>query len=158
MATLKQKGDLAELKVATDLVTQGYRILLPFGEDHSYDLVIDDGGTLQRVQVKHTRSDGRVVNVRCFSHSLTNGRVRATKHYTSEHIDWIAVWDAATDRCLYIAASMLGAGRNSFFLRYDAPRNNQRQRIHWADAHRDLATAAATAAGLDGLDFPASGP
>jgi hypothetical protein len=43
VATLKQKGDLAELKVAADLVTQGWRILLPFGEDHDYDLGIDDG-------------------------------------------------------------------------------------------------------------------
>jgi hypothetical protein len=102
MASLKQKGDLAELKIATDLVAQGYRILLPFGEDHDYDLVIDDGSAFQRVQVKYTTSDGDVVTVRCFSHSLTNGRVRVTKRYTADTIDWMAVWDATTDRCFYI--------------------------------------------------------
>jgi hypothetical protein len=29
MATLKTKGDLAELKVATDLLERGYRIAIP---------------------------------------------------------------------------------------------------------------------------------
>jgi hypothetical protein len=64
VATLKQKGDLAELKVAADLVTQGWRILLPFGEDHDYDHGIDDGERLLRVQVKYTRSSEGVITVR----------------------------------------------------------------------------------------------
>jgi hypothetical protein len=29
----KEKGDLAELKVATDLISRGYKIALPYGED-----------------------------------------------------------------------------------------------------------------------------
>jgi hypothetical protein len=155
MATLKQRGDLAELKVATDLVTQGYRILLPFGEDHSYDLAIDDGGALQRVQVKHTRSDGRVVAAKCFTQSLTGGRVRSMTRYTHEHIDWLAIWDATTDRCFYLPASLLGEGRSYVYLRYDAPRNNQRRRIRWADDYASL-TAGSNRAGE--LDFPATGP
>jgi hypothetical protein len=50
MASLKTKGDLAELKVAADLVERGYRIAIPFGEDSDFDLIIcrDDG--LERVQ------------------------------------------------------------------------------------------------------------
>ena len=80
MAPLKQKGDLAELMVAADLRRRGYKIAIPFGEDCDYDLVVDRRGTLERVQVKYATSDGSVVLVRCRSHSLTNGKVRATKH------------------------------------------------------------------------------
>jgi PD-(D/E)XK endonuclease len=40
MASLKTKGDLAELKVAADLVERGYRIALPFGEDNDFDLIL----------------------------------------------------------------------------------------------------------------------
>jgi hypothetical protein len=58
MASLKQKGDLAELKVAADLMERGCRISIPFGEDCDYDLIADYEGRLHRVQVKHTRSDG----------------------------------------------------------------------------------------------------
>lgn len=90
MASLKQKGDLAELKVATDLIDRGCGISIPFGEDCNYDLIADYEGRLHRVQVKHTRSDGRIVQVRSRSHSLTNGRVRVTKHYTASMVDWIA--------------------------------------------------------------------
>jgi hypothetical protein len=42
--------------------------------------VVDRNGILERVQVKFGRSDGARLEVRCRSHSLTNGKVRATKH------------------------------------------------------------------------------
>ncbi|HEY5333376.1 MAG TPA: group I intron-associated PD-(D/E)XK endonuclease [Solirubrobacterales bacterium] len=82
MAPLKKKGDLAELKVATDLVARGCELSIPFGEDSSYDLIADYEGRLHRVQVKYTKSDGRVVIVRCRSHSLTKDKIRRTKIYT----------------------------------------------------------------------------
>jgi hypothetical protein len=155
MATLKQKGDLAELRVAADLIRQGHRILIPFGEDHDYDLAIDDGATLQRVQVKYTESDGAVVTVRCFSHSLTNGRVRVTKQYTAATVDRMAVWDATTERCFYIPAAALGHGRAELRLRLTTCRNNQRRRIRWAEHYCDLATATAS---FEKLDLDVSGP
>jgi hypothetical protein len=39
MASLKTKGDLAELKVAADLIERGYRVAIPFGEDNDFDLI-----------------------------------------------------------------------------------------------------------------------
>lgn len=154
MASLKQKGDLAELKVAADLVAQGYRVLFPFGEDHSYDLAIDDGARLLRVQVKHTRSDGHVITAKCFTHSLTGGRVRTKTRYTTEHIDCLAIWDATTDRCFYLSAELLGTGRSYVYLRYSAPRNNQRRRIRWAADYTRLASTDEGAR----LDFQVEGP
>ena len=44
MAPLKTKGDLAELKVACDLVERGYRVAIPFGEDCDFDLCGVDAG------------------------------------------------------------------------------------------------------------------
>ncbi len=126
MAVLKQKGDLAELKVATDLIDRGCRISIPFGEDCDYDLIADFDGRLHRVQVKYTRSDGEIVLVRCRSHSLTNGRVRVVKRYTSEMVDWIAVYDSTTERCYYLSSSELGEGRSTLTLRLQPARNGQR--------------------------------
>ena len=111
MAPLKTKGDLAELKVATDLVERGYRIAIPFGEDSDFDLILCRGNKLARVQVKYTESNRRFVTVRTRSHSLTNGKVKRTKYYTAETIDWLAVYDKNTDRCYYVPAGELGAGR-----------------------------------------------
>lgn len=87
------------MKIAADLLRRGHRIAFPFGEDWDYDLILCRGECLERVQVKHARSDGHVIEVKCCSHSLTNGRVRRTKHYTSETIDLLAVYDPETDRC-----------------------------------------------------------
>jgi hypothetical protein len=133
MASLKTKGDLAELKVAVDLVERGYRVAIPFGEDSDFDLILIRDERLERIQVKYACSDGRVIPVRCRSHSLTNGRVRQTKRYTSETIEWLAVYDATTDRCFYIPAADLGAGRDLLHLRLTDAKNCQRRGIRFAD-------------------------
>jgi PD-(D/E)XK endonuclease len=125
VASLKQKGDLAELKVATDLVDRGCRISIPFGEDCDYDLIADYEGRLHRVQVKYTRSDGRIIIVRCRSQSLTNGKARATKRYTPASIDWIATYDCTTARCYYCPSGELGEGRATLTLRLQPARNGQ---------------------------------
>jgi hypothetical protein len=138
MALLKTKGDLAELKVATDLVARGCRLSLPYGEDHDYDLVADYEGRLHRVQVKHTKSDGRVIKVKCFSHSLTAGKIRSTKHYTVAMVDWIAAYDVTTDRCYYVPSWILGAeGRSQLMLRLTPSLNGQLLRIRPAENYLD---------------------
>lgn len=122
---LKGRGDLAELMVATDLMRRGHKIAIPYGEDCDFDLVLIRGDRLERVQVKHTRSDGSVISVRCRSHSLTNGKVRRIKHYTAETIDLLAVYDATSDRCYYLPASELGGGRSTLHLRLTPAKNGQ---------------------------------
>ena len=133
MAPLKQKGDLAELMVAADLRRRGYKISIPFGEDCDYDLVVERHGRLERVQVKHATSDGNVVIVRCVSQSLTKGRVKATKRYTAQTVDWIAVWDPTSATPYYVPSSVFD-GLGQLRLRIKPARNNQSLRIrHAAD-------------------------
>ncbi len=110
MASLKKKGDLAELKVAADLIARGCALSIPFGEDCDYDLVADYEGRLHRVQVKYTKSDGRVIIVQCRSHSLTAGQgPSGPSIYTAAMVDWIAAYDVTTDRCYYVPSWILGA-------------------------------------------------
>ena len=78
--------------MAADLVARGCELSIPFGEDSDYDLIADYEGRLHRVQVKYTESDGRAIKVKCFSHSLTAGRIRGTKHHTAAMVDWIVAW------------------------------------------------------------------
>jgi len=129
----KQRGDLAELMIACDLLRRGYKLAFPYGEDSDYDLVMEREGKLERVQVKQTESNGAVITVKCCSHSLTNGRVRETKRYTAATIDWLAAYDRTTDRCYYIPASELGDGRRELLLRVAPAKNNQRARIRLAE-------------------------
>ena len=141
MATTKSKGDLAELMVAADLRRKGYKIAIPFGEDWDYDLILERGDRLERVQVKYATSDGAVIEARCRSHSLTNGKIKRTKYYTAATIDWLAIYDATTQRCFYVPAKELGNGRNSISLRLAPARNNQSQGIRLAAAYQDLSSS-----------------
>lgn len=137
--TRKQKGDLAELKVACDLRRRGYEIAIPFGEESRYDLIVDRLGRLERVQVKHTdRGNRAVIEVPCYSQTIVNGKVRSVTPYTDESIDWLAVYDAPTDRCFYIPAKELGKGRRGFTLRFEPTENRQRVGIRFADRYADL--------------------
>ena len=135
----KAKGDLAELKVATDLRARGYRIAIPYGEDWDFDLILcRDDDRLERVQVKYVRSDGCVILVRPRSSSITNGKVRAIKYYTAATIDWLAAWDATLDRCFYVPASELGTGMNHLTLRLRPTRNNQIRGIRLAERYTTI--------------------
>lgn len=137
MAPLKRKGDLAELKVAADLLARGCCLSFPYGEDCNYDLIADMNGVLHRVQVKYTESDGKVVRLRCMSHSLTNGKVRQTKRYTADTIDWIVAYDRTSDRCYYCPSRELGEGRSSLYLRLVPARNGQHIGIRRASDYLD---------------------
>jgi hypothetical protein len=133
MASLKQKGDLAELKVAADLIERGCRLSIPFGEDCDYDLIADYEGRLHRIQVKFTESNGSRILIRCRSHSLTKGKVKQTKYYTASMVDWIAVYDRTSDRCYYCPSTELGSGRSELSLRLTPARNGQRLGIRDAN-------------------------
>ena len=138
MAPKKLLGDWAELAVAADLASYGYSIQFPFGEDSNYDLAIERNGSLERVQVKYARSRGGVVAVRCCSQSLTKGVVRQTKRYTSAMIEWLAVFDAGTQRCFYIPSEELGDGMSLIHLRLTPPANNQAKGIRMAADYETL--------------------
>lgn len=131
----KAKGDLAEMKVAADLASRGFKIAIPHGEDWDFDLIACKVEKLERIQVKYAESDGSTVVVRCGSHSLTNGKIRRTKRYTAAMVDWLAVYDKTTDRCFYVPASELGDGRATISLRLCPARNGQRRGIRFADEY-----------------------
>jgi PD-(D/E)XK endonuclease len=128
----KAKGDLAEVKVLADLVARGHKVALPYGEDWDYDLIVCRNRQLERVQVKYAESDGKCVQVKCFSASLTNGHVRRVKRYTAETVDWIAVYDRGTDRCFYVPSSEFADGRTYLHLRLAPAANNQAKGVRWA--------------------------
>lgn len=52
----KAKGDIAEAMIAARLLQKGFAVLKPFGDNLRYDLVIDDGIKLSKVQCKSARS------------------------------------------------------------------------------------------------------
>ena len=140
MKTLREKGELAELKVLIDLTTRGYDVSIPFGTCR-YDLIVDREGKLERIQVKYCESDGKVINVRC--RCVRHNKTRNVSHrYLPSEIDWIATYDKTSDSVYYIESKILGIkGRTDISLRlvpgaYQIRSKSKEPR--WAEDFKDI--------------------
>jgi len=72
----KDIGDRTALAVMLALREAGYAISVPFGENTRYDLVIDDGESLLRVQCKTGRlRKGSIVFATCSTYGFISGRL-----------------------------------------------------------------------------------
>jgi hypothetical protein len=97
----KDVGDRTLLAVMLALRDAGYAISVPFGENTRYDLVIDDGGRLTRVQCKTGRlREGAVVfnTASSYAHLLSPRELRRT--YQGQ-IDYFGVYCPET-RDIYL--------------------------------------------------------
>ena len=56
--TRKQRGEMAEAAFVAKVAGMGYEVSKPWGESSRYDLVVDVGGRLVRVQVKSAHRAG----------------------------------------------------------------------------------------------------
>lgn len=124
----KEVGDRSTLAAMLGLKAAGYALLVPFGENTRYDLVIDDGAALARVQCKTGRlRDGAVE----FPVTSTYGHHRnpgtARRAYYGQ-VDYFAVYCPETAG-VYLVPIQDIATRASARLRVDPPRNGQRKRI-----------------------------
>ena len=59
MSISPRQGEKSELAVASELMMRGYGVSFPFGHDHQYDLIVDKGGALYRIQVKTANHEAR---------------------------------------------------------------------------------------------------
>jgi hypothetical protein len=123
----KRIGDISEAQVILALTNMGVDILIPFGENHRYDLVADDGEKLVRIQVKTGRVRNGVVVYACSSaHTHRGGRSRP---YFGE-IDYLAVYCPGTGKVYLLPEDELTA--TNAHLRLVPPKNNIRKTIRWA--------------------------
>jgi hypothetical protein len=123
----KKVGDISELHVIAAFCKRGYKISLPFGEDNRYDLVVDDGEKLYRVQVKTGRVRGGVIRYSCSSSHAHRGG--GTRPYFGQ-IDYLAVYCPDTGKVYVLPEKELTATRAH--LRLSPPLNNMAKTIRWA--------------------------
>ena len=127
------KGAIAEAAITLAAVELGFVVLRPSTEGRRYDIVIDTGPRLLRVQCKWARKKGNVVVVDTSTRRLTpHGYVQTT--YCADEIDGIAAYCQELKRCFYLPIEM-AAGRRSFHLRLAPAANNQELAINWAAHH-----------------------
>ena len=127
----KQIGDTSEAVVIAELIKSGKTVLLPFGDNQRYDIGIDDGGKLIRVQVKTGKlKNGVIIANTCSSACSTVGRTKRTRQNYKGQADLFAIYCFETNKVYLISVSDVGDVGLS--LRIDAPKNNQTLGVKWA--------------------------
>lgn len=109
MKNTKDRGDETEAKIIHQLIANGYSVSLPFGDNDKYDLIVDDGEDLYRIQCK-TAWENKEHTIRFNTHSQTtkngeyyedtyHGEIDAfIVHYPkNEKLYWIDI-DNATEQ------------------------------------------------------------
>ena len=133
MLTSDQKGVIAETAVIHEAVKLGIGVLKPVNDGLRYDLVLDVGERLIRVQVKWARRQGDVIAVRCYSSRRSaTGFVR--RPYTSREIDAVVAYCPELGRCYFLPLDVMGE-RTEIRLRLAKARNNQEAGVHRADLY-----------------------
>ena len=127
----KTIGDLSERIVALALERAGYIVARPLGENSRYDLLIDDGTVISRVQVKTGRLRNGAIMFNTYStHSHRNGV--ACKPYTNQ-IDFFGVYCPDLNSTYLIPIA--DTARTSGSMRVQPTKNCQRTQVRWAQPY-----------------------
>jgi hypothetical protein len=129
--TTDQKGAIAETAIMHHAAKLGVGVYRPVCEGGRYDLILDTGDRLLRVQCKFASRYRGILVIRCYScRRSRDGMV--VRRYTATEVDAIAAYSAALDSC-YLLTPEHFAGRRAVHLRVEPSRNNQRRGINWAE-------------------------
>jgi hypothetical protein len=127
----KAVGDRTTLAAMLALYQAGYAVLWPFGENTRYDLVIDDGERLARVQCKTGRlRAGAVRFAVCSSYSHHPNPAELRKDYHGQ-VDYFCVHCPETAGVYLVPIGDLPIRREAA-LRVESTRNGQRCKIRRA--------------------------
>jgi hypothetical protein len=130
----KDIGDKSTMAIIFALQVEGYPVLLPFGENTRYDIVIDTGAQLRRVQCKTGRlRQGAVVFRTCSTYGHHPNPKVIRRDYEGQ-IDDFAVYCPELGSVYLIPIEDVQT-RTSAMLRVSPPRNGQFKRIRLAAAY-----------------------
>ncbi|AQL42420.1 hypothetical protein BV210_06700 [Halorientalis sp. IM1011] len=115
MGNTKDTGDTTEARIIHALIARGYSVSIPFGDNDSYDLIVDAESTLYRVQCKTGwREDGRV-RFKTASKTTVDGDTVARDY--GDSVDAFAVRCKDTNQLYWVPESK--AGRKNTYLRVE---------------------------------------
>lgn len=131
MLTTDQKGAIAESAIVHAAVKLGVGVYRPLVEGGWYDLIVDVGSRLLRIQCKWAPLRGDVILIRCRSCRRARDGLRH-RPYTASEVDAIAGYCADLDRCFLLTADQFD-GHRQVQLRLMPCRNNQHVGVNWAE-------------------------
>ena len=126
----KSIGDRSEAMVLAAFVIMGYHISVPWGENHRYDLIVEKGNRLLRIQVKTGRL--RMGSILFNAHSSHAHRNGASRNYRGD-ADYFGVYCPDVQRVFLVPVE--DVKEHLGCLRWEGAKNRQSRKIRWADPY-----------------------
>ncbi|HTE60240.1 MAG TPA: group I intron-associated PD-(D/E)XK endonuclease [Solirubrobacteraceae bacterium] len=124
-------GQRSEAAILAAFVERGFEVLMPWGTNHRYDMVLDLGDRFLRVQCKTGRLKHGTIEFRPQSVRSNTKYVRA-RPYIGE-VEYFAVYCPATLGIYMVPCDTTTRGHTT--LRLEPAANNQSKGIRWAADH-----------------------
>jgi PD-(D/E)XK endonuclease len=128
----QKTGNISESAVVTRLLQCGYFVLTPYGQNHRYDLVIEDAdGKFWRVQVKTGWVDEEQALIKFNTASSYNRTVqyKGWRNYRGQ-CEYFAVYVEALNKVYFIPVDDVGTTNAT--LRLSPSKNKQEKNVRWA--------------------------
>jgi hypothetical protein len=130
MANTKSIGEISEAIVMAEFLKAGFPILLPFGDNRRYDMVVDVSGSFLRVQCK-TASVHRGGAIIRFNARSTNPPERSCLTSYRNQADLFAVYAPHTKQVYVLPVDE--CGEVGVWLRLTPAKNNQHLKVRLAE-------------------------
>lgn len=127
------KGEITECMVLARLVQLGYNCLRPWGHDCRYDIAIDDGGKLVRIQCKtahYSEERGCLEFNTAIIYARVGGKPHIRKGYKGQ-AEYFGVYSPETGKVYLIPVDDVPICSKAL-LRLNATKNNQQKGVKWA--------------------------
>lgn len=129
----KDIGDQSESKVLSMFLDRGYSVLIPFGDNKRYDLVVEDRGKFIRIQIKTGSYRNGCVISKLYSTYKLKGKI-VRRLYTREEIDYVIIYSPDLNKFYLINVREINVGEIT--LRVKTSKNSkgvQKKKINFAE-------------------------
>ena len=124
----KSVGDVTQSQVMAALLKRGKKVLMPFGDNSRYDLVVEEDGRFMRIQCKTGKLRQGAIAFSVASSQYHRGGKR--RNYRGE-VDAFGVYCPENEKVYIIPIDELPLVREAK-LRLAPPGNSQAKGIRWA--------------------------
>ncbi len=129
MANTTQIGTTTEGVILAALLKAGKTVLIPFGNQQDYDLVMEENGCFFRIQCKTGRLKQGTVQFNLYT-MAQQGTAKHTRKCYGDKVDFYGVYCPANQKTYLVPREAVSQALG--ILRVDPPANNQVKNIRWA--------------------------
>ena len=128
----KRKGDISEIEVLLAYKRAGYIVSVPWGENVGYDLLVDNGKKIDRVQVKTGRFHKNNNTITFETSNITTKEGNIIRKNYIKRADIFAIYSPDFDEVYCVPVNDTLNNSYNFSLRLSRPKNNQKKGIRYA--------------------------